>query len=136
MLLAAAPAFSKDSAACAAITFRPLPTGLADSEQQAGFYASRFAKITLMGQIKGGQGVNYYLTLDNHKPDPLSGALPKSITPCLTSKHIALPAPVQAEGQCTGDRFRVVVATEAKAKYVLLYGLHGDAWAQCSVSKQ
>ena len=48
---------------CAAITFRPLPPGMTDGEQQAGMYKSRHARLELRGEVKQGTPVDYYVTV-------------------------------------------------------------------------
>ena len=51
------PPAQKAPPACAAITFRPLPSGMTDGEQQAGMYKSRHARLALHAQVKQGEPV-------------------------------------------------------------------------------
>jgi hypothetical protein len=56
---AATKAPAKAAPACAAITFRPLPPGMSDGEQQAGMYKSRHGRLELRGEVKQGTPVDY-----------------------------------------------------------------------------
>lgn len=136
-VLAAVPSLAfaqqKSPPACAAISYRPLPTGLGDGTQQAGTYSSRFARINLMAEVQGGEARNYFITINEERAQPLQGDIPASLQPCLKSKNIALP--IQRQGdQCTGSRFRVVLANAEKQRYAMLFGLQGDQWQLCSAS--
>lgn len=127
------PAFAqkKGPPACAAISFRPISSGLADGEQDAGMYRSRFGKMELKASIQSGEPTNYYLTINGKKLEPMQGGLPKGVEPCLKSKNITLPVKTQ-EGNCTGQRFRAVIDSTGKQKLVMLFGLKGEEWLLCS----
>ncbi|MDR3516402.1 MAG: hypothetical protein P4M00_11330 [Azospirillaceae bacterium] len=129
-----AHAADKQPPTCAAISFRPLASGMADGDYDAGLYQSRFARITLKGTVKGGTATNYFLTLNGKQPETLKD-LPKTASGCLASKHVVLPAKTQPAGACTGDRFRVVIFNTGKEKVTALFGLHGAAWDLCTVNK-
>ncbi len=119
---------------CGAVNFRPVAQGMSEGTQDAGMYHSRFGKIVLRAEVKGGQAQNYYIELNGKRPAPLPGALPASVNPCLNSKHVKTPAP-SAGDHCIGDRFRVVLYHSGKTEYVMLFGLQGDTWKICSASK-
>ncbi len=119
---------------CGAVSFRPVAQGLADGTQDAGLYRSRFGKIVLHAEVKGGQAQNYYIEVNGKRPPPLQGALPTSVNSCLNAKHVKTPPP-SAGANCVGSRFRVVLSHQAKAEYVMLFGLDGDVWKLCSASK-
>lgn len=129
------PAFAqsqkKGPPACAAISFRPISSGLADGEQDAGMYRSRFGKMELKATVQSGEPSNYYLTINGKKLEPMQGDLPKNVEPCLKSKHVAVPVKKQ-EGNCTGQRFRAVIDSTGKQKLVMLFGLKGNDWLLCS----
>ena len=55
------PAAQKAPPSCAAISFRPVPSGMADGEQQAGMYKSRHARLELHAQVKQGEPVDYFV---------------------------------------------------------------------------
>jgi len=52
-VLAASPlgAADREPPSCAAITFRPVPSGLADGAQNAGLYKSRFGRIEVVATV-------------------------------------------------------------------------------------
>ena len=60
-IAASKPPAQKAPPACAAITFRPLPSGMTDGEQQAGMYKSRHARLALHAQVKQGEPVDYFV---------------------------------------------------------------------------
>lgn len=122
---AAAPA--KQPPSCAAISFRPLPEGMTDGDQEAGLYKSRFGRVTVLGSVKGGKTSNYYVTVNNTKP---SGALPASVATCASAKK--LPAPGTANAACVGDRFQVLIDREGDKRYIAFYALSGGKWNFCS----
>jgi len=134
--LGATPAFAaKPSPACSAINFRPVTGSPNDGVMDAGLYHLRSGDLVLKAEIKGGQAVNYYITLGGKRPEALKGPLPAAVNPCLNSKHVVTPPP-PAGASCTGERFRVALDKVGKADYVMLFGLQGDAWHLCSAAQQ
>ncbi|PWC95215.1 hypothetical protein [Azospirillum sp. TSO5] len=132
-VLAAAPAEAKDPPACAAISFRALPSGAPDGEQDAGLYKSRFGKIEVKADVKGGQATTYYMVLNGKKVDGPANP-PKMSDACLKSKHVKLPFAKQPQGTCTGSRFRVVVDRSSGKPVAAFFGLQGEDWAYCSAT--
>jgi len=132
-MLAAAPAEAKDPPSCAAISFRSLPSGAPDGEQDAGLYKSRFGKIEVKADVKGGQATNYYMVLNGKKVDGPANP-PKMSEACLKSKHVKVPVAKQAQGTCTGTRFRVVVDRSSGKPVAAFFGLQGEDWAYCSAT--
>lgn len=130
-LVSPAAAADKRPPACAAVNFRPVSGSPNDGTMDAGMYKSRFGRIVLRAEISGNQAKNYYVEVNGQRPPALSGAVPAAANGCLNSKHVKTPAP-SAGDACTGERFRVVVATLPKQKLIMLYGLQGDTWKQCS----
>ncbi|MDQ2105678.1 hypothetical protein [Azospirillum isscasi] len=132
-LALAQPAFAqkKEPPACAAVSFRPIAPGAPDGETDAGLYKSRFGKIEVKAEVKGGQATNYYMVLNGKRIDAAANP-PKAADSCLTSKSVKLPYQKQAAGACTGNRFRVVIDRSGKQPVALFFGLHGDDWAYCS----
>ncbi|HLI14193.1 MAG TPA: hypothetical protein VKY65_21575 [Alphaproteobacteria bacterium] len=120
---------AKEPPACAAITFRPLPQGLNDGDQDAGLYKSRFGRIVVKGTVKGGQVETYFVTLNGARPAE-AASLPKSVATCAAAKH--LPAPGKAAGACTGDHLRVLVDHSGDKRYILLYAHQSGGWELCS----
>ncbi|WP_247893333.1 hypothetical protein [Azospirillum endophyticum] len=131
--LAASPAEAKDPPSCAAISFRSLPGGAPDGEQDAGLYKSRFGKIEVKADVKGGQATNYYMVLNGKKVDGPANP-PKMSDSCLKSKHVKLPLAKQTQGTCTGSRFRVVVDRSSGKPVAAFFGLQGEDWAYCSAT--
>jgi hypothetical protein len=130
-LLPASPALAqaKEPPACAAITFRPIPPGTGDGEQEAGMYKSRFGRIVVKGVVKGGQVEGYFVTVNNARP-AASATLPPSVAACAKSKK--LPAPGAAASACTGDGLRVLIDRSPGKRYVLLYARQAGKWQMCS----
>lgn len=130
-LLPSPPALAqaKEPPACAAITFRPVPPGVADGESEAGMYKSRFGRINVKATVKGGMAQNYYV-LVNDKKLADAGTLPASVASCAAQKK--LPAPGKAVDACTGERFRVMIDRAGGKRYLALYALQGRTWQFCS----
>lgn len=130
-VLASPPAWSagKEPPSCAAISFRPLPAGATDGDQEAGLYKSRFGRIIVTGTVKGGQVAGYYVTVNDKRP-PDAGALPPSVAACAAAKH--LPAPGKPEASCVGDRLQVLIDHSGAKRYVLLYARQSGKWGLCS----
>ena len=126
-------ASGKEPPACAAISFRPLVAGLPDGEHEAGMYKSRFARITIVGTVKGGQGTDYRMQLNGKKPAEHKGALPASADACLKAKNVGVPAKPVA-GACVGERFRVAIDSSAPQKLLMLFALQGRDWKLCGAS--
>ena len=127
----AALAADREPPACAAIAFRPVPSGLTDGEQDAGLYKSRFGRIEVKAAVKDGTAQRYYVEM-NDKPltAVAAGALPKSIANCATTKRMAVPG--NPAEPCLGDRFTVLITHNAEKRYMLLYGHNNGAWRFCS----
>src|ERR1700737_3814114 len=124
------PAAQKAPPACAAIAFRPVPSGMADGEQQAGMYKSRHARLELHAQVKQGEGVDYFVVARGKRPPPAPASLPEAAASCAAAKK--MPAPGAPASSCTGQRFTVVVAHAGKDRLALLYGLDGSTWRFCT----
>ncbi|HJU20263.1 MAG TPA: hypothetical protein VJ770_27740 [Stellaceae bacterium] len=120
----------KGPPSCAAISYRALPTGASDGEQQAGLYKSRFVKLELRAAVKGGQASDYYVTAGDKRLASAAGALPESVAHCAAAKK--LPPPSAALSPCTGERFRVLVAHSGKERLAALYALDGNSWRFCN----
>ena len=133
LAMLATPALAKDPPSCAAISFRTLPAGGPDGEQDAGLYKSRFGKIEVKADVKGGQATTYYMVLNGRKVDGPASP-PKMSDACLKSKHVKLPFARQAAGTCTGSRFRVVVDRSSGKPVAAFFGLQGEDWAYCSAT--
>ena len=121
----------KGPPACAALTFRAVPAGAADGDQQAGYYRSRYGTLALHADVKGGQATDYFVLADGKKLAAAPASLPDWAANCAEQKK--MPKPVAAgTTPCTGQRFRVVLAHDDKQRLVLLYGYDGSTWHYCS----
>lgn len=129
----AAPAQAKEPPACAAISFRTIAAGGPDGLQDAGLYKSRFGKIEVKTDVKGGQGTNYLMVV-NGKTIEGPATPPKLSESCLKSKSVKVPFAKQAAGSCTGSRFRVVIDRSGGKAVAAFFGLQGDDWAYCSAT--
>jgi hypothetical protein len=127
---AAGKAPAKAPPACSAITFRPLPAGMPDGEQQAGIYKSRHARLELRADVKQGSPVQYYVTSGGKRVAAASGNLPEAAAQCAAAKK--LPKPEAPASSCTGQRFTVVVAHAGEQRLALLYAQDGGSWRYCS----
>jgi hypothetical protein len=119
----------KEPPACAAIAFRPLPSGISDGDQQAGTYKSRHARLELMATVKQGEATDYFV-LANGKRLAAAPALPSSAASCAATKK--MPEPGKPAVSCTGQRFTVVIDHSDKERLALLYGMQGSSWQFCS----
>ncbi len=128
----AALAADKGPPSCARISFRALPSGQNDGEQEAGIYTSRFSHLELKAMVKSGEAQDYYVTSHNKKLPAFTGAIPAAAASCAKSKN--MPAPGKAAESCTGQRFSTVITTSGKDKLVLLYGLHDRTWQFCNAT--
>lgn len=121
---------AKQPPSCAAISFRAIPAGFNDGEQNAGLYRSRFGLLEVMGTVKGGQVEKYYVTVNN-KPTAPADNLPASVASCASAKHLPAPGKPAADA-CVGDRLSVLVDHTGDKRYVLLYARQSGAWKLCS----
>jgi hypothetical protein len=115
---------------CAAISFRPLPQGMTDGEQQAGMYKSRHARLELRAEVKQGTPVGYFATSGGKRLAAPPASLPEAAANCATAKK--MPKPETPASSCTGQRFTVVVAHAGSERLALLYALDGGSWHFCS----
>jgi hypothetical protein len=129
-LAGSANAAEKHPPACAAIAFQPVPSGLTDGEQEAGFYKSHIGRIELRATVKDGVAQNYFVEFGGKPLSPTPDALPPSVAACAKLKR--LTAPTGPATPCTGDRFTVLIDHTGEHRYVLLYGHSGSAWHFCS----
>ena len=124
------PSAPKAPPPCAAITFRPLPSGMTDGEQQAGLYKSRHARLALHAQVKQGEPVDYFVVAAGKRLAPAPTSLPEPAASCAATKK--MPAPAATAASCTGQRFTVVVVHTGNERLAMLYGLDGATWRFCS----
>lgn len=125
-----ARAADKEPPACAALTFRPVPSGLSDGEQNAGLYKSRFGRIEVMATVKNGEAVDYVVNVNGKPPSTITGALPASIASCAKAKRLgAVGNPPE---HCIGDKLAVLIDHTGAQRYVLLYAHRANEWHFCS----
>ncbi len=129
-LAAAKHPAEKGPPACGALTFRAVASGAADGDQQAGYYRSRYGSLALHADVKGGQATDYFVLADGKKLNPGPSALPDWAAGCAEKKKLPKPAGA-GTSPCTGQRFRVVLAHDAKQRLALLYGYDGSSWHYC-----
>ncbi len=125
-----ARADSSDPAGCAALAFRAVGPGLADGEQDAGFYKSHLGKIEVLALIKSGAAQNYFVQMNGKAMAPVPGDLPDGIISCAKAKRLAPPS--NPDSVCTGDRLVVLIGHDSERHYVLLYAHRGNVWHFCS----
>ncbi len=123
------PPAQKAPPACAAIAFRPVPSGMTDGEQQAGMYKSRHARLALHAQVKQGEPVDYFVVAGGKRLAAAPASLPEAAASCAAAKK--MPAPGAPASSCTGQRFTVVVAHVGNDRLAMLYALDGSAWRFC-----
>lgn len=116
--------------ACSAVSFRPLPPGMPDGEQQAGMYKSRRGRLELRAEVKQGNISDYYVTSAGKRIAAAPSSLPEAAATCAAAKK--MPKPETPASSCTGQRFRVVVAHAGDQRMALLYGEDGGSWHFCS----
>ena len=126
---------AKEPPSCSALSFRSMPPGAPDGEQEAGMYRSRFVRMELKAIVEGGTARNYFLVLNGKRVEPLAGGVPAGAAACLKAKNVQVPVQDQPSGTCTGDRFRVVLDRSTKEPVAMLFGLHGSTWKHCTTSK-
>jgi len=119
----------KQPPSCAAISFRPIPAGMPDGQQDAGLYRSRFGLVEVKGMVKGGQAGDYFVTMNNKKLDA-AASLPGSVASCATAKH--LPAPGKAAESCTPDKLSLLIDHSGDKRYFVLYGRQSGSWRVCA----
>jgi hypothetical protein len=124
------PPIQKAPPACAAITFRPLPSGMTDGEQQAGMYKSRHARLALHAQVKQGEPVDYFVMAGGKRLAAAPASVPEPAASCAAAKK--MPAPGTPAASCTGQRFTIVVAHTGNERLAMLYGLDGATWRFCN----
>jgi hypothetical protein len=124
------PPTQKAPPACAAIAFRPLPSGMTDGEQQAGMYKSRHARLALHAQVKQGEPVDYFVLAGGKRLAAAPASLPETAASCAAAKK--MPAPGAAASSCTGQRFTVVVSHTGNERLAMLYALDGATWRFCN----
>ena len=116
--------------ACAAITFRAVPSGMTDGEQQAGIYRSRHARLALHAQVKQGEPADYFVLAGGKRLAASPASLPEAAASCAAAKK--MPAPGTPASSCTGQRFTLVIAHTGNERLAMLYGLDGSTWRFCS----
>jgi hypothetical protein len=127
---AATKAPGRAAPACSAISFRPLPSGMPDGEQQAGIYKSRHGRLELRAEVKQGNPSDYYVTSAGKRVAAAPSSLPEAAVTCAAAKK--MPKPETPASSCTGQRFTVVVAHAGDQRLALLYGQEGGSWHFCS----
>src|SRR5947209_15018679 len=127
---AATRAPDRAAPACSAISFRPLPPGMSDGEQQAGMYKSRHGRLELRAEVKQGNPSDYYVTSAGKRVAAAPTSLPEAAVTCAAAKK--MPKPETPASSCTGQRFRVVIAHSGNQRMALLYGQDGGSWHFCS----
>jgi len=129
-IAASKPPAQKAPPACAAITFRPLPSGMTDGEQQAGMYKSRHARLALHAQVKQGEPIDYFVIAGGKRLAAGPASLPEAATSCAAAKK--MPPPGTPASSCTGQHFTVVVAHAGNERLAILYALDGSTWRFCT----
>lgn len=124
------PPAQKAPPACAAISFRAVPSGMTDGEQQAGMYKSRHARLALHAEVKQGEPVNYFVLSGGKQLTAAPASLPEAAASCAAAKK--MPAPGAPASSCTGQRFTLVIAHSGSERLAMLYGLDGATWRFCS----
>src|SRR5947209_14306406 len=127
---AATRAPGKAAPACSAISFRPLPPGMPDGEQEAGIYKSRNGRLELRAEVKQGNPSDYYVTSAGKRVAAAASNLPEAAVTCAAAKK--MPKPETPASSCTGQRFRVVVAHAGDQRVAPLYSQDGGSWHFCS----
>jgi len=132
--LSTAAAEKKDPPACSAIAFHPLAAGAGDGVQDAGLYKSRFGRMEVKANVKGGTAQGYFVEINGKPPAAVAAQdLPSDVAACAKLKRMG--APGQPEEPCMGDRLTVLTSHSGDKRYYLLYGHEGrggGAWHFCS----
>lgn len=129
----AASAQTKEPPTCAAIKFRPVPSGMADGEQDAGLYKSRFGTIIVRANVKGGEAQDYFVVVNGKKPPTVQGGPPAHVADCLKAKKIAAATKLST-GPCVGTALHVVIDRSRGQKVLMLIARDGREWKICSAS--
>jgi len=141
LALLAAPSFAqtKDAGsaggppACSAIKFRPVPAGMTDGEQDAGLYKSRYGRIVVKTDVKGGEAQGYFVELNGKKLTSLAAGAPAHTEACLKEKKINValkPAP----GPCVGSALQVVIDRSQAQKVMMLVARKDKGWILCQAA--
>ena len=128
-----AAADGKEPPSCSAIKFRPVPSGMADGEQDAGLYKSRFGTIMVRANVKGGEAQDYFVVVNGKKPQAIAGGPPAHVAECLKEKKIAAPMKVST-GPCAGSALHVVIDRSHGQKVMMLIARDAREWKMCSAS--
>src|SRR5213082_2970208 len=96
---AATRAPGKAAPACSAISFRPLPSGMPDGEQQAGMYKSRNGRLELRADVKRGNPGDYHVTTGGKRLAAAPATLPEAAAKCAAVKK--MPKPEAPASACT-----------------------------------
>src|SRR5947209_12127069 len=97
---AAAKAPDRAAPACSAISFRPLPPGMSDGEQQAGMYKSRHGRLELRAEVKQGNPSDYYVTSAGKRVAAAPTSLPEAAETCAAAKK--MPTHETLASTCNG----------------------------------
>jgi hypothetical protein len=125
----AAAADRREPPSCAAIRFRPVPSGLSDGVQDAGIYKSRFGRIDVKANVKNGAAQSYFVEINGTKL--AAGAeLPKAAATCAEVKRLS--APTHPLVPCSGDPLTVLITHSGDKRYFLLYARSHGSWRYCS----
>jgi hypothetical protein len=124
------PAHKGGPPPCGALTFRPVPSGMADGEQQAGTYRSRFVSLAVKATVKQGEPADYYVVAGGKRIGGAPASLPETAISCAEAKK--MPKPGTPASSCTGQRLTVVLVHSGNDRLALLYGLDGSTWRFCS----
>ncbi len=135
LVAVSAIAAEKQPPSCAAIAFRPVPSGLNDGVQDAGLYKSRFGRIELKANVKGGAAESYFVEINGKPLSAVPAAnLPKEAENCAKVKRMSAPAkPLEP---CSGDRLSVLITHHDEQRYFLLYGHSSGTWHYCSAGTE
>ncbi|HUZ73199.1 MAG TPA: hypothetical protein VMU87_09445 [Stellaceae bacterium] len=127
--LPAAAAERREPPSCAAIRFRPIPSGLSDGVQDAGIYKSRFGRIDVKANVKAGAAQSYFVEINGTKL-AARAVLPKAAATCAKVKRLSAPGkPLEP---CSGDALTVLITHSGDKRYFLLYAHSGRTWRYCS----
>ncbi len=129
MALPAAAADKREPPSCAAIRFRPIPSGLSDGIQDAGLYKSRFGRIDVKANVKNGAAQSYFVDVNGTKL-AARAELPKAAATCAKVKRLG--APIKPLEPCSGDALTVLITHSGDKRYFMLYAHSSGSWRYCS----